>query len=101
MTKDITPTKFMAKMCETKSKQFQHSQSGNLSILLPLWFYVKSILADFWWSKTAIWTILEALNFEFYENFTNENVKNSNLRAAKMVKMAVFECFKMTKIDFT
>ena len=38
---------------------------GNLAIFQPLCFYVKTILADFTGSKTAILTILEALNFDF------------------------------------
>ena len=50
---------------------------GNLAIFQPLCFYVKTILADFTGSKTAILTILEALNFEFWKNFTLENVTNS------------------------
>ena len=49
-------------------------QSGNLAIFLSLWFYVKSILADFWRSKTTISTILEALNFDFLKNFTLEDI---------------------------
>ena len=51
------------------------SQCGNLAIFLSLWFYVKLILADLTGSKTVILTILEALNFEFFGNFTFENVK--------------------------
>ena len=44
-----------------------YSQCGNLAIFLSLWFYLKSILAYFRGSKIAILTILEALNFEFWE----------------------------------
>ena len=36
-----------------------------LEIFLPVRFYVKSILAYFWVSKSVILTILEAKNFEF------------------------------------
>ena len=50
---------------------------GNFRIFLSLWFYVKSILADFRRSKTAILTILEALNFDFWKNLTLEKVKDS------------------------
>ena len=38
---------------------------GILMILLPLWFYVKSILGDFIRSKSVILTILESLNVNF------------------------------------
>ena len=48
---------------------------GNLAIIQPFWFYVKSILADFRQSKTVILTILKALNFVFWKYFTLENVK--------------------------
>ena len=34
-------------------------------------------VVDFRRSKTAILTILEALNFDFWKNFTHENVKSS------------------------
>ena len=47
-------------------------QCGNLAIFLRLWFYVKSILADFRRSITTVLTILQALNFDFLENFTLE-----------------------------
>ena len=43
---------------------------GNLAFFLPLWFYVKSIFADFRGSKTVISTILEALNLIFWEFHT-------------------------------
>ena len=46
---------------------------------LQLWFYVKSILVDFRRSKTAVLTILEALNFDFWKNFTLENVKSPQI----------------------
>ena len=39
-------------------------------------------------------TILEALNFDFWKNFTLGNVKNLKFRAAQMVKMAVFGASK-------
>jgi len=40
----------------------------DLAVFLSLLFYVKSILADFKSPKTAIITILEALNFDFLGN---------------------------------
>jgi len=55
-------------------------------------FYVKSILADFRRSKAVISTILEALNFDFFEisySIKSKVSKNSKLRAVQMVKMAV------------
>ena len=58
---------------------------------------MKSILAYFGRPKTAIVTILKALNFDFWKNFTLENVKsaeNSKFRAAHMVQMAVFGASK-------
>ena len=65
---------------------------------------MKSILADFRRSKTAILTILDVLNSHFWKNFTPENVKiakNSKIRVAKMVKMAPFDLLKSAKNDFT
>ena len=51
------------------------SQCGNLAIFLPLWFYVKSILADFQTSETVISTISGALNLIFGKNCSLEHVK--------------------------
>ena len=50
---------------------------------------MKSILADFRMSKTAILIILEALNFGFWKNITLEmpNVtKNSKFSAARVAE---------------
>jgi len=58
---------------------------------------VKPTLAEFSGSKTANLTMLKALNFDFWKNFTLENVKNghnSKFRAAQMVKMAVLGASK-------
>ena len=52
------------------------AQYGNFRIFMPFRFYVKSILANFRWSKTAILAFLEALNFDFLVIFTFENVTN-------------------------
>ena len=52
--------------------------SGSLAIFLPLWFYVKSILADFS-SKIAILTILGDLSNDFVgilNTFKSEIPKN-------------------------
>ena len=66
---------------------------GNLRIFLPLRFYVKSILTDFRSSKSAILTILEALNAKNYQKIKIHSCSNS-LNGS-------FLGFKMTKIDFT
>ena len=65
----------------------------NVAIFVPLALYVKSILANFRRSKTAILTILVGLNFDFWEKIhfkMSKITKKSKFRAAKMVKMAVF-----------
>ena len=75
------------------------TQFENLAIFLPFLFYVKSILADFIRSKTAILTSLEA--FDFMRNVTIENVKNTqkfDFKAAHMVKTAIFEASKWPKL---
>ena len=59
------------------------TQCGNLAIFLSLWFYVKSILAEFRRSKNAILTILEALDFDFWKNLI----------------IAICECHRFPKIQ--
>ena len=63
-------------------------QNGNLPILLPLWFYVKSISADFWRPKIAILNILAALNFWHFWHFWSFQVKkcpkNQNAKPPKL-----------------
>ena len=49
---------------------------NNLTNFLQLWFFVKSILADFRRSKTAVLTILEAFWFALWRYFTLESVKS-------------------------
>ena len=49
----------------THFRQGTVTQCRNSQIFLPPRFYVKSILADFEASKTAILTISDALDFEF------------------------------------
>ena len=61
---------------------------------LPLRFYVKSLFNDFRVSKTAILTILEALNVDFgkFLNFLKAEIyQNQKSRASKTAKMADFE----------
>ena len=73
----------------------------NLAIFLTLWFYVKSILADFRMSKTVVLTILEGLKFELLgiSHLKMSKVsKNSKFRAAQMLKMAVFGASKWHKL---
>ena len=65
--------------CTTFASLNFHPQCGNLAIFLLLWFFMKSILADFRRSKTAVLTIFDAF---WKKNFTLENVP-------------------MTRIDFT
>ena len=56
-------------------------------------------MVDFWRSKTAIFTILPAMNFEFLEICKCETFPK--IKASKMVKMEVFNILKSAKIDFT
>ena len=79
------------------------TQCGNLAISLPLRFYVKSILADFRRSKTAILVNVAALNFEYwviFDIFKCESTKKSKFKASKIVEMAVFDLLKSATIDF-
>ena len=74
---------------------------GNLTIFLPLWFQVKSILAYFKRSKTTVLTILTAYNFYFWKISHLKRLKvakTSKFRAAQMVKMAVFVGSKWPKL---
>ena len=68
-------------------------QCGNLAIFQPL--ISREINFDLFQKvKTAVLTILEALNFDFFGKISHWNVstipKNSKFRAAQLVKMAVF-----------
>ena len=65
---------------------------------------MKSILADFRRSKTAVLTILEDLTFKFWKNFTLENVTTSQkfeIQGCSNGQIGSFWDFKMHKIDFT
>ena len=61
------PLRIQVHLYKIRNKLLLHQQCGNFRIFLSLRFYVKSIL---WMisrsSKTAILTILKALNFDFY-----------------------------------
>ena len=83
---------------------FFSAQYGNLAIFLQLWFYVKSILADFRWSKTAILTILAVLFLTFwaiFDIFKCGISKKSWFKASKIVEIVVLDLLKSAKIDFT
>ena len=62
---------------------FHRPQCGNLVIFMPLWFYVKSILADFRKLKTGVLTILVALKSDFWKNFTLEIQYSELLKRSK------------------
>ena len=68
------------------------TQCGNLAISLPLRFYVKSILADFRRSKTAILFNLEALNIDFLEI--------AHLEMSPIVLIFKFRLLKWSKWQF-
>ena len=79
-------------------------QCENLAISLALWFYMTSILADFRRSKTAVFTILEVLNFDFWKKVAIENVKSAHkhkIQSCSNGQNGSFWSFKMTKIVFT
>ena len=71
--------------------EITESQCGHFTIFLPLRFYVKSKSGV---TKTAILTILEALNVDFLGKISHFKVskipKIAKFRASKMVKTAVF-----------
>ena len=55
-------------------------------------------------SKTAIWTIWAALNFEFLRTddiLKCENFLNIKIQSLQIVKMAIFDQLEPAKIDFT
>ena len=69
-----------------------NAQCEKLAIFLSLWYYVKSMLADFRGSKTAILTILAAMNFEYLESFDIfkcEISKKSKFIPSKIAKLAI------------
>ena len=72
-------------------KNVSVAQCGNLTNFLPLRFFVKSFLGV---SKTAILTILEALNVDFGKSLHFLQAKicqNKKFRSSKTAKMADFE----------
>ena len=78
--------------CTELSSPIGNFDCGNVAIFLPLWFYVKSILADFWRSKTAVLTILYPWILIFG--------KNSHLKCQKFPKIENSELFKWSKWSF-
>ena len=70
-------------------------------MFLPLLFYVKSTLADFNESNTAVVTPLKALNLDFQKILNlkmSKVLKNSEVRVAQMVKMADFGTVKSPEL---
>ena len=68
---------------------------------LPLRFYVKSFFDDFKVSKTAILTILEALNVDFgkFLHFLKTEIyQNQKSRASKTAKMTDLELLDSQKL---
>ena len=88
---------FLSKSSNLKRFKVSTVQCGSLTIFLPLFFYVTSILADcdFRRSKTANLTILAVLNFEFLAIFGNfykcEIPLIHNSKPPLTVEMAVFD----------
>ena len=81
-----------------------NSKFESLAIFLPLWFYVKWILADFRRSKSTLLTIFEAFNHDFLEFHTwkCQNISNNQeFRAANIFKIAIYVPLKLAKINFT
>ena len=77
-------------------------QFGNLAIFLPLELCVKSLLADFRRSKTAVLTNLEALNFDFLgisHLKISEYFKLLKLQSFSTGPNGSFWGFKISKID--
>ena len=72
--------------------------SGNLAIL-PFWLYVKSVLVNFWRSKTAVFTILEALNFDLRKKFTLQNFQKFKIQICTNGQNGSSWGFEMTKIN--
>ena len=64
-----------------------NSQSRKMTNFLPLRFYVKSFFDDFRFSKTAILTILEALNVDFGDFFKAAIYQNQKFRASKTAEL--------------
>ena len=109
MMQDFT-YKFLIKMLALVMSKYRPGHPNwefwlwNLAIFMLIWFYVKSNLADFRGSKPVKSTILEALNFDFFGNFTLENVKNIQkfkIQSCSYGQIVSFLSFKMTNIDFT
>ena len=71
---------------------------------LQLWFYVKSILADFLKVKDCPFNSFDHFELDFLKNShfkTKKIATNSKVRAAKMVKTADFDHLKLAIVDFT
>ena len=74
---------------------------GNLTILLPLRFYVKLNFCEFKRQKKSFLALLEVLNLDFskFEPFLKSLIyQNSKLRVSEIVKMAFFDIQIMPKL---
>ena len=75
--------------------------------MFPLTQILREIInvnGDFTSSKIAVLTFSEALNFDFAEFLQHLRVKihqKKNSEPLEMVKIAIFEALKPSKIDFT
>ena len=77
---------------------------GNKIIFLPLIFYVISIFDQLRASKTALMTISEALNIDFWVNFSSNRMKKFsifNIQMRKFCQYSHFRGLKLAKCDFT
>ena len=73
------------------------AQCGKINFL-PLTFYVKSFFDDFKVSKTAILTILDALNVDFGNFWKAEICQIQKSRASKTAKMADLDLLDSPKL---
>ena len=76
-------------------------KSGNLRIFLPLRFYVKSIFKILGVQNTALFAVLEALNFGFGEFQLSKNCKNSSKYKFTASKNGSFGTSTNSEFDFT
>ena len=93
-------TEYITRPCWWTFRNFP----ATLKDIHTLWFYVKSILADFRRPKTAILTILEALNLDLWEFLhfkMSKNCQKFESQKWSNGQNGSFWFFNMTKIDFT
>ena len=71
------------------------TQCADSAIFLPLWFYLKSILTDLKWSKTAILIISGTKNFDFWEFLTLKCQEFSKVKFSNLLKWSKFQFFRL------